>query len=425
MAAIDGDVVPVVGPTTHTGDTDWTTVATVDAALFKVNNGKYLIKVVAKISGDDNANPDAEWRMAQGATPTEVVNSFMKLEVQSATATVASQYNYFTVFTQPATAEDLLFQIRTADSGATTRVDDLHVFWMRIDEAGTLTEDTGSGGDWKVATDLASPSDDHDGTMTSRLSLTWTPATADHDWLILGCGTTEIDTAGDFYELELFDSTGSAVLAFHTREGEDTGEIQMQTLIGRLLALPASSQTVQWRTRDTTGSGQTNNYLSCELFCLDLDVFEQHATDVSATLSQVDNDWIEANPGAAGSLNPDVSTAGDWFVIAGATAETNTAGGRTKHRIQIGGVTDPVGFGDDPRYSVMFDAADEQYTTVAAMPTFTTGVKDIDVDVQWQNNSGQSWAGMTAVAFSLELAAAPAADVYPPFKRKPNILVRI
>ncbi len=412
MAAVDGGTVPVVGPTTTTSST-FQTVATINAAAFKVDNAKYLIVAIGKVSGTDSGTPNQEYRMAQGATPTEIAGSFLGIEVQSTSASVASQYNWFTIFTQPATAVDVVFQHRSVDNTLTTRTDDLHLFWMRLD---TLTEDT----DWKVATDLASPTDAHDGTMTSRLSLTWTPATASHDWLIFGVGTTEIDTAGDYNENELFDSTGSAILGFHKREGEDTAEIMLTTIIGVLENLPATEQIVQWRTRDTTGTGQTNNYVECELFCIDLDVFEDHVVDVKTTLDQDDNNFKEAN---ALSVTP--TTAGDWVVVGSVQALAGTAGSRTKHRIELEDVTTiPTGFADDPRYTVVFDAADAHTSIVAAFPNFAASAQNIDIDVMWQNNSGQSWNYRTGAAWSLELAAVAAA-VYPPFPRRQNTLVRM
>ena len=384
--------------TSHTGDTNWTTVLTVSNAGLKVDNAKYLIKVVAKIHSDDNAFPLANFRMARGATPTELPRSWQKLEVGSSTDGNSNHYNWFHIFTQPATAEDILFQQKTDNSGNTVRTDDLHIFYMRLTGEG-LTENT----DWKVAVDTSGPTE-HDGTMTSRVALTWTPATASHDWLILGNASVRIDTAADKYEFELFDSTGSAVLATHKREGEDIDEEQQQILVAVLANLPATEQVVQFRTRDTADVATQNFYKESELFCLDLDLFEVHAIQSLGTLAQVDNNPIEAN-----NLEPTPLTAGDWFVIAGVRALTaGASGNRTRHRIQIAGVTDPVGFFDDPRYTQSFDAADEQYTTVVAMPNFAVSAQDIDIDVEWFDGTSQSWNDRVAVAFSMELLVAAA-----------------
>ncbi len=411
MAAIAHDSVHVEGPITRTGSTAWLTVATLDASAFKQDNGIYFIKVVAKVRGDDTANATAEWRMAQESGPTTLLTlALLKLEVKSTSVNVGQQYNYFAIFTQPPTAEDVVFQIRTTDTACTTAVDDLFISWFRLDA--DTTKDT----HWFHDTDDSGPTN-HDNDITSpsgngRLALTWTPPVADHDWLVVGHGSIAIGTAGDYYELELFDATGSARMAFHKREGEDTAEQQMQTLVGALEGLPATSQTVQWRTRDTTGTGSVNEYDGCELFAIDLNaVFAQHVINKTPSVSQVDNNFIEANPVTPTTgFDPDVDTAGDWWIMAGATNETNVAGSRTKHRIQIAATTVPTNFDNDPRYMAVFDVADEQYTTVVALENLTTGVKDIDVDVMWQNETGASWAGMTAITFSMELAAAAADD---------------
>ena len=397
MAEISHGSGSAAAETTHTGDTDWTTVLTVSDAALKVDNAKYLIKVVAKIWSDDNANPLANFRMARGATPTELPRSLQDLEVGSSSDGNSHQYNWFHIFTQPATAEDILFQQKTDNSGNTVHTDDLHIFYMRLTGQG-LTEDT----DWKVAVDTSGPTE-HDGTMTSRVALTWTPATATHDWLILGNASVRIDTSLEKYEFEIFDSTGSAVLATHKREGEDVDEDQQQTLVAVLENLPASEQVVQFRTRDDTDVATQNFYKESELFCLDLDLFEVHAVQSLGTLAQVDANPIEAN-----NLEPTPLTAGDWFIVAGVRALAGASGNRTRHRIQIAGVTDPVGFFDDPRYTQSFDTADEQFSTVAAMPNFAASAQNIDIDVEWFDGTSQSWNDRVAVAFSMELAVVAA-----------------
>ncbi len=391
MAAVDGGTVAVVGPTTTTSST-FSTVATINDAAFKVDNAKYLIVAIGKISGDDLDNPDVENRMAQGSTPTEIAGSFHKVEPQSASGTVGGPYCWFTIFTQPATAEDVVFQHRSADGVSITRIDDLHLFWMRIDE---LTENT----DWKVSVDTSGPTEHTNATPISRNALTWTPATASHDWLILGVGTTTIDAANVSYVLQLFDSTGSAILAEHRREGEDVEETQLATLVAVLENLPASSQTVQWRTNDFN-AGTQHDYERSTLFCLDLNLFEDHITDVQGTLSQVDNDFLPAN-----DLAVTPTTAGNWFIIGGVSALANAGGVRTKHQIQLAESTIPTGFADDPRYSAAHDLTDRQSTTVAALPNLAASLQNIDIDVMWQSGTGQSWDYRVGAAWSLELAA--------------------
>ncbi len=396
MAEISHGSGSAAARTSHTGDTNWTTVLTVSDAALKVDNAKYLIKVVAKIHSDDNATPLANFRMARGATPTELPRSWQKLEVGSSSDGNSHQYNWFHIFTQPATAEDILFQQKTDVSGNTVHTDDLHIFYMRLTGEG-LTENT----DWKVAVEDTSGPTEHDGTMTSRVALTWTPATASHDWLILGNASIRVDSSLDKYEFEIFDSTGSAVLATHKREGEDVDEEQQQTLVAVLANLPASEQVVQFRTRDTADVATQNFYKESELFCLDLDLFEVHAVQSLGTLAQADNNPIEAN-----NLEPTPLTAGDWFIVAGVRALYNASGINTRHRIQIDGVTDPVGFFDDPRYTQSLDATGEQYTTVAAMPNFAASAQNIDIDVEYFDGTSQSWNDRVAVAFSMELAVA-------------------
>lgn len=389
MAAIAHGFVSAAARTTNS-TTSFVTVATINDAAFKVDNAKYLLIVIAKIDTDDNANPIGEWRMARGAIPTQLDRSFRQMEPAASSDGFSHQYNWFTVFTQPATAEDVFFQQRVNTTPDNVHTDDLTMYWVRLDA--DLTENT----DWQVAVDTSGPTP-HTAVMVSRVSLTWTPATAGHDWLILGHGRTTIDTASRKNEFELFDSTASTVEATHKQEGEDTAETQIQSLMTVLAGLPASEQVMQFRTRDTTVG--TNDYEECELFCLDLDLFEDHVTDEQGALSQVDNNEIEFN-----DLAVTPTTAGDWMVLAGIRNITNTSGRRTRHYVTVADTPVPTGFDTNPRYTQSFDASDEQYTMVAHMPNFAASAQDLEIKGEWDNGATQSWDDRDAVAFSMELA---------------------
>ena len=398
MTAIGHGTANATSQTTHTGDTDWTTVLTIDSSNF-ADDGVYAFWVVAKIHSDDIDNPNAGWRMASGATPTLMPRSFQQIEIQTATAGFDHQHNYFHLFTQPAAAVDVVFQHKVFLDTVTVETEDLHVFWQKVND--DLTLDT----DYFTEVDTSGPTL-HTTTMVSRLAKTWTPDVANEDWVIFGQFSVDIDTIAVKYEAELFDLTGSTVLALHSREGEDAGETQTQMLIGVLEDLPATAQTVQLRSRDHTATA-ANLYLEGELFVMRLDAFEDFAVQALGSLSQVDTSPIEAN-----NLEPTPTTAGDWMIVAGVRHNAAGAGNRARHFIQVADVDEPAGFSSNPRYISTFDAADQQFTVVAAQPNFTASVKNIDVDVEW-SSSGQSWDDRIAIAWSMELAASAIQQLRP------------
>ncbi len=415
MAAISRGFATIAGATTQSAS--FVDVLTLDDSEFMVNNAVFFVLVVGKINTDEIANPTGEWEMVSDptGTPVRLARSFNKLETASATITDwAHPYNFFTVYTQPATAVALEFRMLTTNTACTTSVDDLTIFFIRLDE--DLTEDT----DWRVSVDTSGPTN-HTNGMVSRVAETWTPATASHDWLIWGNAEIIINDNGEQYEIELFDSTGSAVLTSHSREGEDPDETQQRSLWTVLLNLPATEQVVQVRTRDDV-VGTANQYNEAEIFVLDLDLFEEHFYQHTATrLQQVNANEVEIN-----NLEFTPATAVDFLLLAGVVADAEAAGRRHHHWIQLDDVDSPAGFGDDPRYVQSFDATDAEHTTAASMPALAASAQNLDVMARWTSTGGSSgWSERRVLALSMELAAAPAAAVYPPFPRRQNTLVRM
>ena len=369
----------------------YVTHGTAAAASMTATN-KYLVLVFGKHNSTDKDGVRLWSRMSHGATPTELASSLQQLETSSTSSSNrGNHYNWFTVFTQPGTAEDIYFQQLSENGSVTVSVQSLHMFVLDLSD---LTTDQ-----WKVATDTSGPTQ-HTTSMVSRVGLTWTPATASHDWLILGNAAITIDSAVVQYEIDLYDSTGSTVLALHNREGEDAGEVQQQALMGVLKNLPATSQTVQVRTRDDqTG---TNDYDVAELFVLDLDAFAQHFIhDPGGTVNESAADtWDEVN---TLTFTPD--GAGDWLTLAGVAHEVSGSAERFDHRIQIGGVTKPTDW-EDRNYGTSFDAGDKQYTLLGAMENLAASEQTVSVDAKFVANTSQVWRYPLLVAFSMALADA-------------------
>ena len=394
MAEIPHGSAPQPGPTTTTSST-WQTVLTLSDAGFKVNNGVYMLFAVAKIGSDNISSANAEFRIVEdpGGTPLQLDRSYQRLETASTTlASYAHPYNFFTVFTQPATAVDIEFQQESTDGTTTVRTDDLHIFWIRLNA--DLTEDT----DWRVTVD-AGP-DTHTATMVSRVSETWTPATANDDWLIVGCAAVDINQTGNKYEIELWDNTGSAVLAYHHREGEDELETQEKALFRLMENLPATEQVVQLRTRDTGGT-TFNVCTSSEIFVLNLAVFAEYFYQrTAARLQQTDSAYKAINQI---TFTP---AAADFLLLSGVTSDAQSAGRRHSHQITLAGTSTPANFGDAPSSTQTFDASDDEYTMVVSFETLAASEHLVDVDAKWSSSSGTGgWLNREILALSMELVA--------------------
>ena len=120
--------------------------ATAAASNFTAGD-KYLIWVQAKVNSTDPNNDVMFARMVHGST--EWSSSVQQREARSTGTTWdATAYNWFTVFTQPGTAEDVVFE-QKSDGTATVTVDDLHIFWINLSDLAATA--------WKTATDTSGP----------------------------------------------------------------------------------------------------------------------------------------------------------------------------------------------------------------------------------------------------------------------------
>lgn len=187
MAAIDWLVANQTARQTLTGAGSDTygdvSGAAIPSSSF-VGNGKYLIIVTAQLDGS-NANGNFAVQTVHGST------AFPESEFVYEPAVVApAVYNYvwWTVFTQPASPEDIKLQFKTLLTTHEVGLDAITVFAMRLDLS--LTENT----DWlfnenntETVFGLA-----NEWTTTNNAAITFTPETGGQRWLVLSRSRTTV-----------------------------------------------------------------------------------------------------------------------------------------------------------------------------------------------------------------------------------------
>ena len=143
MAALGSVYAEVNSDTTHTGDTNWSTILTASSSNW-VANATYFVMVLG-ICGGDHITDLFHFRFAHGSTPTVFDEAEAIWEMSSASDRRRQEYFYIMEYTVPSTPVDLVFQQKTAVG--TNTVKSAHVILMGWRLDADLTE----GKDYKYA----------------------------------------------------------------------------------------------------------------------------------------------------------------------------------------------------------------------------------------------------------------------------------
>ena len=448
---------------THTGDTAWYSAVSVAATNF-VAGGKYLLVVSAEVVGTD-ATKAYGARLVHGATPTLFAGSDMVFEPVCVTPPYPVPYGFFTVWTQPAGgAEALYFQIcNITTAGDTVTADSIEIFWMRLDDLVidrdyVYNENTSSTGLTASWADFA--------------SITFTPATASQDWLVLAnpyYSCSDEVTGASFRINRDADTEVAPLFASEPEDATDT----LTWLLHRAYTLTAASHTFKIQGCNSSGSTQ-HTHVSSRIFALRLHAFLDHGffwnaakltptytdygafTSVDAThlydttkswtpdaligkavvatpysMVITDNDatsvtgagWDGGTPAIGDYIicdwnevaNVDItpSIAADFLMLVSTPWHPHNAGG-AKQRLQIGGVTTPTGHDDwaTDYYDAVGDSLAISQIVVATLPA---SAQDIDVDChpeRYSSGTAFGWQDRSLVVFSMQLATPEAAQIW-------------
>lgn len=361
-----------------------------------VATGKYLLTVSASFGGSDvNALFEVQCRHASTVFP----GSLAILEPRDSIATRKHGYHFSTVFTQPATAESIDVQFRSQNGTATARVEDITLSWIRLDA--DLTENT----DWFFAEDddEASPV-----TLTTSFvafaSTTFTPDNNNDDWLVIGCIRVHTNNNSKNYGFRA--SAGGPRADY---EGEDLAGRDVK-FVSRVSTLADSSQTISVEALQESDAGTDHEHMFSSIFVLRLNAFEEHHFEwLTANLAD-ETTYTEIAGGANLAFTP--TTAGDfWILGSGIWYRGSGNNTHTGIRIQSSGTTIPAGFNESNFRCNANDADDRLAFNHQVIVNLAASAQDIDVDAKAAGTVDGDWAQRLAVAFSMELVAAAAAQV--------------
>jgi hypothetical protein len=350
---------------------------------------KYLIDITAQCtytSGDGT-----EMRVVHGSTAFDGSQSW----VDASSTGWRQTYHFMTVWTA-VSSEGIALQFRSRNGGANVASCNFaDVFVMNLSD--DLTENT----DWhfaEVSADDAMSTSFEDGA-----SITFTPAIASHDWLLLGQILTDSGAQiTNYVTVRMTDGT-TVLPQAQVDIGVSTRDEKLYGL-ARVVTLPASSAT--WKMQYKISASTTGTHLHSKIFALDLHKFRNHAiaqTDAGTALSATD--W--ATQIQTASITPDVQ--GDVWIGAYWSYDKNTSGNMANQRLQIDNSDQPSGqTAAVDNYRGGIDGTDEEPMSITTMVTnMTAAAHTIDVDGSVDATTGTPEAETRALrAVTMELPAA-------------------
>jgi len=408
MATIGHGVSITTAQQTHATST-WTTKVTISDASLKINNAVFLLLFTARI-GCSSATERADVRIAHGGTPTVIESSYASVYPSDVSNGDKRNTHWAGIFTQPATAEDVLIQLNSPDNSSTVRLDGIVLQWIRLDV--DLTKDT----DWfeNENTTLTV----HTTSFVDFASITFTPL-AVNDWLIIASVTVIVDSTVDSYEYRINRDSDTETDPTMLKEGEHTDERRTFILSRVFTGLSTASHTFKVQGRDdSTG---INDHESSRIIAIDLSKFKEHGSFYNTGDAS-----FSTTPTFTEVANVDITptVAADFLILYTGMYNVDDAGRQAKLRIQSSGTNSPIDSEDD------WIAQQRDLTNVFPLCNLTqlnlaASAQNIDVDMTGNGSGAHVARDRSLIVLSMELAAAAALSlVYNQSQRHQHVLNR-
>ena len=390
----------------YSADTNYDTAFTVAASNF-VANAKYLVFMSARILGSSNTVLYG-WKLEEATSGDIAESELIGEQLRS--------FSWWGVYDVPATAEDLLFRHKTADTAQEVRSDAMALLKIRLDD--DLVENT----DWRFAEDFTKDSTPEDTYVTYANIASYTPGTpADHR-LILAYIRVDGNSTNRSHLWHLEENVNGAgfveIGGEMSVEGETNTEFKAYCLAW--VDDSGTSGTREYRIQMKNEDTQANTrHAYSSIFVLEFNAFADHDEDKNTTpltgtdALQVLNTIADYAPTATGNQ----------VIIGFAQGDINN----DAVSYRVGGLElDDVD--EDADWSAgatlrTLDSSDKIGTLRARLKSVaSTGEK-----VEQTGNAvptGGAFDERSLIAFSVALAGAAAA-VYPPFPHRHNRRVRM
>ncbi len=388
---------------TNTTANDSVVLTVTDETDFSFIDGRsYLIVAKGEFTGDSTAE-NVEMFLQHGTTDFEGGRMIIEPNTALSTGSCGANAEYFDYFFfvvwEPVGAtqagEDIVLIADNLQSSAVYEYDQASIFVMEISES--LTEDTGSGGDWISNTQSTNSALGTSWNTPNDATITFTPATNNAEWLIM-C-TTSIDTASAtiLHLSRLNAIIDSVTMEFGEMEGEDVGNDQyLQTGIF-LTTIENSAHTFECEAQSEASASGTRLYNA--IFALNLDDAFQTST-IASSLGET------SNPNSLTeiqSIDHTPTTAGDTWILASAVIRNGNSAECSECRLQVDDVDQPTGNSGGSEPNTMWENNDKTSWVEQTVENLSTATHNIDFDATDDGTSASFISVKHIMALSMEL----------------------
>jgi hypothetical protein len=365
-----------------------------------VTGQNYLIIVTGILDAGGSSTANNNLRLVHGTTVFDGSES---------TVETSDSHTYmYWVYHQQVSGEDISLQMRSS-STATVGVDSVTITAFKLTPDLTLNTHFAHN----AITTTTSLTQDVDTTINNA-SVTITPDTASHKWLILskahfGTGISTSNAMQSRIKRSGEATNNSVVIQ---QEGED-GSLDKFSLCGvRVDTLGAVSNTYEEvSTCKNSGSAASGTRDHSGIFMLDLDVFDTYIANHEDSPQEAPNSSTTAYAELIHTATiPSRSVAGDTFTLGYITTSWGGTDFDGRFRLQIDDTDQPTGQTTDSYTYNQWDAADklaECLTTVDTHATTASHVIDLDGSLvsTGQTNPGSYTRTIVSLTFELDAAA--------------------
>lgn len=396
---------------TKTGDTnfsdisgaslaaDWSDATFSSGTGFEVGK-KYFIYITGQIGNSSSDSIYCSVQVLHGSTAFEDDASLFNWKPISSAHRIT--YNWWTVWTA-VSGEGIKVQHAILDAAQTVSTNKVAIFVMNLSD--DLTEDIGSGGDWKYAERT------NDDTLTTSpfdgASITFTPAIASQDWLILSLAridheltassvTTTMDRSGE--------ATSTTPSTLHFQAGGSTG---FPYSMGRVFSLGNASNTFKEISVASANDGHVRRH--SKIFALNLNKFKNH-TNASDAYTEAAFGGLSATDYASQiqtiSITPDVQS--NVWIGAFWNGDLQNNAREAEFRVQVDGSDRPDSqTTDNYQMRTYFNAADEEAFNINTMvENMSAASHNIILEASADSTTGTPDAKHRSLwAMTMELAA--------------------
>lgn len=351
---------------------------------------QYLLYITADVDYSYTSG-NAFIQTLHGAT------AFGRSEMSFTPANTAQRENYhfMTVWTAVA-AEGIKLQYKGETAGRTIGADQITLFALDLSSF--------AAADFK--TNLNSVSTALGAGYSDGASVTFTPATAGHDWLILTCAQYDTPSITQSVKSRINVSGGLTLTEPEAQyEGRDAVQDRLILTNARVDNLAAVAHTYKEQSANTGGGGPR---VSSEVFCIDLHKFAAHGFAYAASVKDYDTWTPDPFVTQAQTAQIDLTADSPVWCFAAHNVVIGTGGGKSaKSRMQVDNIDAPLTQTADNYRHIFSDGGEARSIVHQTVVTLADAVHTVDLDASLESPAaGRGGRGRLVVAVQLGTSVA-------------------